>query len=256
MASASNETGSKEIYVSPLPRANGKWQVSSAGAQEPKWRQDGKELFYLSADGKMMTVAVKADGSFEADSPVANDSQLQCTETGQVLSSFKGKSVFDLNAEHAAELAKARAEFMKTHDKDQRLAEVRRLTGLRTIMFYLAPQTSNHVLAFDEVTRHQHGKYDKPEKCRRQRLADAGPGRHEQDRVHKQGDAPGKGDDHRASQQNQLGLALFQTARGNLIEDFYRHNVPLPTHYRIYRVKEVTAYEADGLTVIGENFPI
>jgi len=71
VAYASNETGSMEIYVSAFPTANGKWQVSSAGGQEPRWRQDGKELFYLSAEGKMMAVKVKTGASFEADSPVA-----------------------------------------------------------------------------------------------------------------------------------------------------------------------------------------
>jgi Tol biopolymer transport system component len=71
MAYASNETGSMQVYVSPFLNGNGKWQVSSAGGQEPKWRQDGKELFYLSADGKMMAVAVKTGASFEASSPVA-----------------------------------------------------------------------------------------------------------------------------------------------------------------------------------------
>jgi serine/threonine protein kinase/Tol biopolymer transport system component len=71
MVYASNETGSMEIYVSPFPSGNGKWQVSSAGGEEPRWRQDGRELFYLSADGKMMAVPVKTDASFEAGSPVA-----------------------------------------------------------------------------------------------------------------------------------------------------------------------------------------
>ncbi|HEV1993360.1 MAG TPA: protein kinase [Candidatus Acidoferrum sp.] len=72
IAYASNETGSMEIYVSPFSSANSKWQVSSAGAQEPRWRQDGKELFYLSSERKMMAVAVKTTGaSFEAGSPVA-----------------------------------------------------------------------------------------------------------------------------------------------------------------------------------------
>jgi Tol biopolymer transport system component len=71
VAYASNETGRMEIYVSAFPTANGKWQVSSGGGEEPRWRQDGKELFYLSAEGKMMTVAVKTGASFEADSPVA-----------------------------------------------------------------------------------------------------------------------------------------------------------------------------------------
>jgi Tol biopolymer transport system component len=71
MAYASNETGSMEIYVSSFPSGNGKWQVSSGGGQEPRWRQDGKELFYLSADGKMMAVAVTTGASFKAVSPVA-----------------------------------------------------------------------------------------------------------------------------------------------------------------------------------------
>ena len=70
VAYASNETGRMEIYVSAFPSVNGKWQVSSAGGQEPRWRQDGSELFYLSAEGKMMAVAVTAGASFEAGPPV------------------------------------------------------------------------------------------------------------------------------------------------------------------------------------------
>jgi len=71
MAYASNETGRMEIYVSSFPALNGKWQVSSAGGQEPRWRQNGMELFYLSANEKMMAVEVKAGASFETGSPVA-----------------------------------------------------------------------------------------------------------------------------------------------------------------------------------------
>ncbi len=71
MAYASNETGTTEIFVSPFPSANGKWQVSSAGGQEPRWRKDGKELFYVSPDGRMMTVEVTTDAGFKAGSPVA-----------------------------------------------------------------------------------------------------------------------------------------------------------------------------------------
>jgi hypothetical protein len=71
MAYASNETGGMEIYVSSFPSGNGKWQVSTGGGQEPRWRQDGKELFYLSADGKMMAVGVTTGTSFKSGSPVA-----------------------------------------------------------------------------------------------------------------------------------------------------------------------------------------
>jgi Tol biopolymer transport system component len=71
MAYATNETGSWEVYVSPFPSGNGKWQVSTGGGEEPRWRQDGKELFYLSAEGKMMAVAITASARFEAGSPIA-----------------------------------------------------------------------------------------------------------------------------------------------------------------------------------------
>jgi Tol biopolymer transport system component len=71
IAYATNETGNMEVYVSPFPTGNGKWQVSNAGGEEPRWRKDGKELFYLSPEGKMMAVAVKTGTSFEAGGPVA-----------------------------------------------------------------------------------------------------------------------------------------------------------------------------------------
>jgi serine/threonine protein kinase len=67
---ASNETGSSEIYVSPFPSVNGKWQVSRTGGQEPRWRRDGKELFFVSLDGKMMAAPVSLGATFEAGSPV------------------------------------------------------------------------------------------------------------------------------------------------------------------------------------------
>jgi Tol biopolymer transport system component len=70
IAYSSNETGSLEIYVSPFPNISGKWQVSNAGGQEPHWRHDGKELFYVSPDGKMMEVAVTAGTNFKAGTPV------------------------------------------------------------------------------------------------------------------------------------------------------------------------------------------
>jgi len=71
IAYSSNETGKMEIYVANFLGGNGKWQVSTGGGQEPRWRQDGKELFYLSQDGKMMAVPLAANASFEAGSPVA-----------------------------------------------------------------------------------------------------------------------------------------------------------------------------------------
>ena len=54
-----------EIYVStfPDPTAN-KWPISAGGGYQPRWRRDGKELFYLTADSKLMSVEVKPGPSF------------------------------------------------------------------------------------------------------------------------------------------------------------------------------------------------
>jgi len=68
-AYASNETGSWEIYVSPFPNPSSKWQVSRGGGEEPRWRRDGKELFYLSANRELVAVPVKTGASFEAGPP-------------------------------------------------------------------------------------------------------------------------------------------------------------------------------------------
>ena len=82
------------------------------------------------------------DAPVEADGPIASDAQLQCTETGQVLSSLHGKSVFDLNAERAAELAARRKEFQKDHDRAELLAQVRRLIPDSVHIFILPPSTA------------------------------------------------------------------------------------------------------------------
>jgi Tol biopolymer transport system component len=71
VAYATNETGNWEIFVSSFPSGAGKWQVLRGGGEEPRWRRDGKELFYLSPEGRITAVPVKAEGSnFESGSPV------------------------------------------------------------------------------------------------------------------------------------------------------------------------------------------
>jgi Tol biopolymer transport system component len=67
----SNESGKYEIYVQTFPAGSGKWQVSTGGGQFPQWRGDGKELFYLSPDRKLMAVEVKLGATFEAGLPKA-----------------------------------------------------------------------------------------------------------------------------------------------------------------------------------------
>jgi Tol biopolymer transport system component len=61
VAYQSNESGRFEIYVRTFPRAEGKWLVSVAGGTQPRWRRDGKELFYVAPDGHLMAVSLTAD---------------------------------------------------------------------------------------------------------------------------------------------------------------------------------------------------
>ena len=69
MAYASNESGRFEVYVQPFPGPGGKWQVSTAGGNVPAWRKDGKELFYISIDRKLMAVTVRTNAAFESEAP-------------------------------------------------------------------------------------------------------------------------------------------------------------------------------------------
>jgi serine/threonine protein kinase/Tol biopolymer transport system component len=70
IAYTSNESGKFEVYVVPSSGNGGKWQISSGGGQQALWRRDGKELFYLSSDDKLMSVPIKLNAdSVQADAP-------------------------------------------------------------------------------------------------------------------------------------------------------------------------------------------
>ena len=62
-AYCSNESGDYKVYVVPFPGSGGKWQVSPQGGCGPRWRRDGKEIFYISSDNKMMATEVKSSAS-------------------------------------------------------------------------------------------------------------------------------------------------------------------------------------------------
>src|SRR5262249_2410861 len=54
VAYQSTESGRMEIYVVPFRDGGGKWQVSTSGGVSPRWRNDGKEIFYLGLNGMLM----------------------------------------------------------------------------------------------------------------------------------------------------------------------------------------------------------
>jgi Tol biopolymer transport system component len=69
VAYQSNESGRNEIYVQSFPGPGGKWQVSTSGGVDVSWRRDGKELYYRTADQKVMAVDVQLAPSFQAGIP-------------------------------------------------------------------------------------------------------------------------------------------------------------------------------------------
>ncbi len=71
LAYVSLESGGPEVYVRPLPPAEGKWLISTGGGMKPRWRRDGRELFYVTPDQKMMAVEVKTGVGFQWGIPRA-----------------------------------------------------------------------------------------------------------------------------------------------------------------------------------------
>ncbi len=63
VAYTSNESGTSQVYVRSFLSSGGKWQISTNGGAQPQWRRDGRELFYISADRKLMAVDVRGNGS-------------------------------------------------------------------------------------------------------------------------------------------------------------------------------------------------
>jgi Tol biopolymer transport system component len=70
----SNESGRFEIYVQPFPGPGGKFQISTSGGAQPRWSKDGREIFFVSLDSKMMVAPIKlaSNGqSLETGAPIA-----------------------------------------------------------------------------------------------------------------------------------------------------------------------------------------
>jgi Tol biopolymer transport system component len=72
VAYQSNETGRYEIYVRPFPARGDSFPVSTTGGVYPRWSRDGKELYFIAPDAKMMAVTIRATATMvEAGLPAA-----------------------------------------------------------------------------------------------------------------------------------------------------------------------------------------
>jgi Tol biopolymer transport system component len=71
VAYQSDESGRWEVYVQSFPETHQKVPISTAGGRNPEWGPDGRELFYVSPDNKLMAVAMKlGPGSVEPSLPL------------------------------------------------------------------------------------------------------------------------------------------------------------------------------------------
>jgi len=69
LAYVSEDTGIPQVYVQSFPNGEQRTQVSSQGGTEPRWREDGQELFFLRSDRMMMAVPVSLRPTFQAEEP-------------------------------------------------------------------------------------------------------------------------------------------------------------------------------------------
>ncbi len=99
----SNESGRWEVFVTSFPDAKGKWQISTGGGRQPRWRGDGKELFYLAPDAQLMAVPVTSGVNFQAGAPVslfqANPRELSATSEIAVYDVSKDGQRFLINTQ-------------------------------------------------------------------------------------------------------------------------------------------------------------
>ena len=78
LAFPSNLTGRPEIYVMDFPGGSQRLRVSTTGGFKSRWRRDGKELFYVAADGSMMAAKIAVvDGRLTAEPQRLFDANLK-----------------------------------------------------------------------------------------------------------------------------------------------------------------------------------
>jgi Tol biopolymer transport system component len=69
IAYESSESGRAEVYVQPFPFTGAKWLISRNGGVRPRWRRDGRELFYVTAEDRLAAVPIVVTETFQAGDP-------------------------------------------------------------------------------------------------------------------------------------------------------------------------------------------
>jgi eukaryotic-like serine/threonine-protein kinase len=87
----SDETGRNEVYLTTFPASGRKVQVSTNGGASPRWRSDGRELFYLGSDLTLNAVTIGSDAQTSAPEPLF---KLRPTGAGALYDVAKGAEKF------------------------------------------------------------------------------------------------------------------------------------------------------------------
>ena len=97
LAYTSDESGRNEVYVRPFPDGAGKWQASVNGGTLPRWRGDGKELYYVESS-TLMAVSVSTESAFALGRPL---SLFEASSLASVGSDFAGlaSAGYDVSAD-------------------------------------------------------------------------------------------------------------------------------------------------------------
>jgi dipeptidyl aminopeptidase/acylaminoacyl peptidase len=115
VAYASDESGRFEVYIRSFPAGNQRYQVSSSGGRRPCWRGDGREIFYIGADGYLVAVPLKMTPEFELGEtqklfetafPLPDESRYSVSADGNrfLLYSRTGRAAMTVVLNWAAEL--------------------------------------------------------------------------------------------------------------------------------------------------------
>jgi hypothetical protein len=110
LAYNSMKSGQWEVYVSRFPSMTDTRQVSTAGGCQPIWRKDGKELFYLTEDGKLMAIPITQGSNLETGAPkelFPTSIRVNCTNT-QFAVAQNGEKFLLMEPARAADAAPSR----------------------------------------------------------------------------------------------------------------------------------------------------
>ena len=69
LAYASVENAEYDVFVQPFPATGAKWQISVGGGRQPAWRRDGRELYFVTNDGRFYVVDIRPGDTFDFSAP-------------------------------------------------------------------------------------------------------------------------------------------------------------------------------------------